>query len=280
MSFFLAGGGDTFAGAHLLLLPGPGVSLPCTIHFSLSMLPFRFLRPALLALLPVAAAAQTPAPPDTARTYKHALGLTASPVLDGFFRNNRSLPLGLLYKRQTSPHRAWRYGAVLNQQYNERYAPQPKTNNAYATLRYYVEAAVGLEVQKPLAKRWVAFAGADLGAGYSHYRYDQDTERFVTMNGVDVVLAEKSRTYDKTKYAFLRPLLGIRYNLLPNLYASAETTLSISYSLRETVTNGSTHRTDTGEEIERGMGSYKERFMHVNLLPVSRITVHYLFGRK
>ncbi|MBX0292673.1 hypothetical protein K3G63_19670 [Hymenobacter sp. HSC-4F20] len=41
------------------------------------------------------ALAQAPTPvPDLTTTYRHQLGLTASPVLDGFFRNNRSLPLG------------------------------------------------------------------------------------------------------------------------------------------------------------------------------------------
>jgi len=195
---------------------------------------------ALLGLcLPCAAVAQTTATPaDTATTYKHHLGLTASPVLDGFFRNNRSLPLGLLYKRQVSPHRAWRHGVVFNQQYNERYDPQPKTNNAYATLRYSIEAAVGMEVQKPLTKHWVAFTGIDVGAGYSYYRCDQDEQRFVTMNGADVVLAEKGRSVDKYYAGFLRPFFGVRYHLLPYLYASAETTLSLSY-----ISIGLTHST-------------------------------------
>ncbi|MCI1188558.1 hypothetical protein MON38_14100 [Hymenobacter sp. DH14] len=242
--------------------------------------PFRTLRPALLGLLPVAAAAQTPAPAlaDTARAYKHQLGLTASPVLEGFFRNNRSLPLGLLYKRQAAPYRAWRYGAVFSQQYHERYDPQPKTNNAYATLRYYVEAAVGLEWQKPLTKRWVAFTGADLGAGYSHYRYDQDTERFVTMNGADVVLAEKGRSIDKAYSGFLRPFIGIRYHFLPYLYVSAETTLNLSYTYSSADFGSVVSRTDTGEILSIPHGEYKEQNFQNTLLPVSKLTVHYLFG--
>ena len=239
-----------------------------------------FLGTALLGL-PLTATAQTtaPAPADTARFYRHHLGLTASPVLDGFFRNNRSLPLGLLYKRQVAPHRAWRYGVVFSQQYNERYDPQPKTNNAFATLRYSVQVAVGMEVQKPLAKHWIAFSGLDVGAGYSHYRYDQDNQRFVTMNGVDVVLAEKELTYDKTYSGFLRPFFGVRYHLLPYLYASAETTLEISYAFRFTDSRSVTSRTDTGEIIVTGYGKYKEQSFQTSVLPVSRLTLHYLFGK-
>ncbi|MFD2719469.1 hypothetical protein ACFST9_12140 [Hymenobacter monticola] len=228
--------------------------------------------------LAVAAQATAAAPADTARYYRHHLGLTASPVLEGFFRNNRSLPVGLLYKRQAAPHRAWRVGAVFSQTYTQRYDPQPKTNNAYSTLRYSIETYAGVEALKPLAKHWVAFAGVDAGVGYNHYRYDQEEQRPGSINGVSVVLADKSRTYDNTKQVFVRPLLGIRYHLLPYLYTSAETTLNISYGLRVAEVNGATSRTDTGEEIERGSGSYKERFAQVYLLPISRIGIHFLFN--
>jgi hypothetical protein len=241
-----------------------------------------FLGLALLGLsLPFAAAAQTtaPAPADTARFYRHHLGLTASPVLNGFFRNNRSLPLGLLYKRQLTPRKAWRFGVVGDQQYEERYAPFPKTNNAYATLRYRVEAAVGLEVQKWLARRWMSFAGADAGAGYSHYRYDKHTERFVTMNGADVVLAERGRSIDKAYSGFLRPFLGIRYHLLPYLYVSAESTLSVSYTLSKADFGSVVSRTDTGEVTNTSHGEYKERQFRTALLPVSRLGIHYVFGK-
>lgn len=71
------------------------------------------LLPLLLAgLAPALAQPAAPAPPDTARAFRHALGLTASPQLDHFFTANRRLPLGLIYKRQLAPGRALRARVV------------------------------------------------------------------------------------------------------------------------------------------------------------------------
>ncbi|MCI1188557.1 hypothetical protein MON38_14095 [Hymenobacter sp. DH14] len=241
--------------------------------------PFRTLRLALLALLlPVAAAAQTPAPADTARTYKHALGLTASPVLEGFFRNNRSLPLGLLYKRQAAPHRAWRYGAVFSQQYHERYDPQPKTNNAYTIQNLGVSVSVGQEWQRSLSKRWVGYVGVEVGAGVNRYKEEKELQRFVTMNGADVIWADNEFFRFLTYSGVIRPLVGVRYHFLPYLYASAEAALEAMYSHTSWDSKLRTTRTDTGELIVEGSGTYQEHRLQTVFRPIQQVTVHYLFG--
>ncbi|MFD2719470.1 hypothetical protein ACFST9_12145 [Hymenobacter monticola] len=251
-------------------------------------MPHAFPFPILAALLslsgPLAAAAQAPAattaPADTARAYRHHLGLTASPVLEGFFRNNRALPLGLLYKRQVAPRRAWRFGAVFSQNYTQRYDPQPKTNNAYTLQNLALGLYAGHEWQRPLAKRWVAYAGLDVGAGYSRVKEEKDLQRFVTMNGADVIWADNEFFTFITYSGLVRPLVGVRYQLMPYLYASAEAAVQFTYSHTSLNSRIRTTRTDTGELIVEGKGTYKEYFFQTSFRPIQQVTLHYMFGRR
>lgn len=118
----------------------------------------------LLALaLPLTAAAQTPA--DTATFYKHHVGLTASPQLDKFFKANRSLPLGVLYKRQTAPNQALRLRVV------GRYSRRDTTTISYlggsGSKNLEFNFFVGYEWQKNLNQKFKFNYGIDTGVGIS-----------------------------------------------------------------------------------------------------------------
>jgi hypothetical protein len=232
----------------------------------------------LLALaLPLTAAAQAPA--DTATTYKHQLGLTASPVLDGFFRNNRSLPLGVLYKRQTAPNRALRLGAVGSYRYTDRYDPAPLSNRDYTDRFLSVEGYAGYEFQKALTRRWVGYAGLDVGVGYALSRLQEYSEYQSIVNGVNTTFSLDDVSRFRNYSLFVRPLLGVRYHLRPFLYLSAEATLPVQYT--HSKWNGIGTRTfrDTGVLAATDEGRFQEHRIYLGLRPVSQLSLHYLFGR-
>ncbi len=141
----------------------------------------QFLIPLLLGALPVVGRAQvppaTPLPPDTARVFKHELGLTASPQLDHFLTANRALPVGLLYKRHLNARSALRL-RVVGQYEGSRKVDDDTFAHPEGTLRRAWEAQVfgGWEMQRPLAPRWAAGYGAELGLALmrerveNHYR--------------------------------------------------------------------------------------------------------------
>ncbi|MCI1188559.1 hypothetical protein MON38_14105 [Hymenobacter sp. DH14] len=199
--------------------------------------PFRTLRPALLGLLlPVAAAAQTPAPTDTARAYKHQLGLTASPVLDGFFRNNRSLPLGLLYRRQLTPTKALRLRLVG--QYSRRdttnyleYAPSNTLigfvegpNTTALDLNVYA----GYEWKKPISKHFYYTYGLEAGFGWNRLR----SEYLLQFSDPGQVLPAVE-TYSKTVNTWgvqTRPFVTLQYQVANRVLLFAESAVSIVYS--------------------------------------------------
>ncbi|MBT2558713.1 hypothetical protein J7E24_13020 [Hymenobacter sp. ISL-91] len=232
----------------------------------------------LAAALPLAATAQT-APPDTVATYKHQLGLTASPVLDGFFKNNRTLPLGLLYKRQTKPNQALRLGLVFNQDYGRRYRAQPLTNGDFSNNNWGGQLYVGLERQRVFTKRWIGYAGLDVGVGYSSYRKLEYSGRDVNLDNRAVTLFENLDTRFTTTSVFLRPLLGIRYQLTPYLYMSAEATILANYMAFKWESSGVIVRSDNGQIFSTLSGTYSEKRFRTVVQPVSQLTLLYCFGR-
>lgn len=235
-----------------------------------------FLLPLLLGA-PALAAAQAP---DTATTYRHALGLTASPVLEGFFRNNRSLPLGLLYKRQLTPTRALRLGAVADYRYQKRYDPVPLSNRDFRQTDTRLEAYAGLEWQRPLSRRWVAYAGVDVGAAYSNEFSQEYSESSALYNGINTTFSLDEDLTMRTYTGFVRPLAGVRYHLRPFLYVSAEAALPIQcsyYKLRSSTTRWFK---DSGQMIGTDIGGFQEHRLNLDFRPVSQLSVHYLFGQR
>ncbi|OGX80814.1 hypothetical protein BEN47_06040 [Hymenobacter lapidarius] len=254
------------------------------------MLITRLFPMACLLALTATAHAQTAAPAaDTARFYRHHLGLTASPVLDGFFRNNRSLPVGLLYKRQTAPNKLWRFGVVLNQNYSRRDEDNPsppttmvKVNEEYILNTLGLGASVGRELTKPFSKRWTGTLGADVSAGFS--RFTRDARKQSLGNANQGVNPSEYRQLDQFRSfnAAVAPFVGLRYAIRTYLYASAESAIKVYY-FRETI-GGRITQTDLVTRqiisLTRDPGlvitdqSFRTRFQLIN-----QVTLHCQIGR-
>jgi len=238
---------------------------------------------ALLGLGTTLAASAQTAPPDTARFYKHHLGVTASPQLDHFFTANRSLPVGLLYKRQTTANALWRYGLVLNQDYSRRDEnntnPQAiiKSNDEYVYNNWGVSVSVGREFTHRFAPHWMGTAGVDASAGFSRNTREYSYQRFGPPPGAH------SQT-DRFRYyqANLTPFIGLRYSIWSSLYVSAESAINISY-LREVIdSRGSDTNLATRETVFKDFGpqNVTDQFLTLRYKLISQLSLHYLLGRR
>lgn len=183
--------------------------------------------------LPLTAVAQAPA--DTATNYKHQLGLTASPVLDGFFKNNRSLPLGMLYKRQLTPNKALRMRLVG--QYSRRdTANYPGTAPGFfpgfregtAQYRWLAKAYGGYEWTRSISKKWSLAYGAELGVGWERYK-----DKFIRDFRQGTLESTETYEYKMNIVSFeLRPFAGMRFEASPRLALFTEMAAPLQYSRR------------------------------------------------
>ncbi|MBF9220285.1 hypothetical protein [Hymenobacter ruricola] len=173
-------------------------------------------------------------PADTARTYQHHLGLTASPQLDHFFTANRSLPIGLLYRKQTQPNRAWRARVVARYEFNSGDAPL-QIGNSYREHTGSVELAWGRERWLPLNRRFMAYAGGEVGARLDVYRKNSEyyrlLPRFTTgASPLPETAVTDQQEHRTTQSVFLQAFAGIRLRISQRLFAEAESGLPLTFS--------------------------------------------------
>ena len=148
-----------------------GVASPLTL-FSSPMFPVqRLFSPALLAATLVGPALAQTTPADSARSYQHQLGLTASPQFSNLFTTNRVLPIGLIYKRQVRPGHAWR--VRLTGYYSRRDTATagaawylPNASKGPDARVWEVNVFVGYEWQRRLGRHWQGHYGIEAGPGY------------------------------------------------------------------------------------------------------------------
>lgn len=196
---------------------------------------FTFLGAALLGLgMPLAAAAQTPAPADTARTYKHEFGLTASPQLAHFFTANRSLPIGLFYRRQLTPAKALRLRLVGQFSYADstNFADDPiGIVDAYVMgpsyRQWQLQAFVGYEWQRHLNKNIVLTYGLEGGLGYNRLDFSSALRRSYQPGGFVVDYFERTT---QTWQVQARPFAGFRFHPIARLCLFAEMALPLTYT--------------------------------------------------
>ncbi|OGX87478.1 hypothetical protein BEN47_10590 [Hymenobacter lapidarius] len=259
----------------------------------MSILRNPFLCAALLGLGAASAArAQTP-PADTARFYRHHLGLTASPQLDKFFTANRSLPVGLLYKRQTQPHALWRFGLMLNQDYrrrdeNQRPVPNLKSNEEYEYNNRGASASVGREFTHRFSPRWTGTAGADLVLGFSFFthtvkqQYGGDSPPTIPPTPPSPPFENEQTDYFRQYHAAFMPFVGLRFAVQPRLYVSAESSVNAAYSWRTIKSDSKVTDLLTGEVLGRS-GPIRQvltdQTFALRFKLVNQLSVHYQFGR-
>ena len=184
--------------------------------------------------LQLAADAQAPpgTAPDTARYRKHELGLTASPVLEKFFANNRSLPLGVIYRRHLSSRSALRLRTVGI--YNRRDTTMQNGFGLTAILdgtrsvTWSADAWLGYERIHVAGRRWQLSVGAEVGAGYSRrldvtvmreYNPPPDAAPFTT--NIEI----------RTRYwrVQARAFAGVSFALSENIRLFAETAVLLAH---------------------------------------------------
>src|SRR6478609_8497436 len=101
--------------------------------------------------------------------YKNQLGIIGSPSLQYLFQN-KSLPVGLIYKRQVKPDRAWRVSVIGS--YSNQTFPAGTFNNfnsmfyTYSSKGFWAETLLGYEWQKELSKKWEFYYGIETGMSF------------------------------------------------------------------------------------------------------------------
>ena len=239
-----------------------------------------------------AAQSKSAAVADTARFYRHHLGLTASPQLARFFTANRSLPVGLLYKRQTRPNRATRYGLVLDLDYrrrdeNERPLPSLKSNEEYVYNNRSASGSVGQEFAHRFSPRWTGTAGADFRLGLSLFthnfkkQFGGDAPPTVPPTPPSPPTENEQTDYFRQYHAAVAPFVGLRYALQPRLYVSAESSIDAAYSWRTIKSDITVTNLITGEVLARNGPTRQvitDQTFALRFKLVNQVSVHYQFG--
>ncbi|OWP63601.1 hypothetical protein CDA63_08460 [Hymenobacter amundsenii] len=227
----------------------------------------------LATALPLAAAAQT-VPPDSAAIYKHQLGLTASPVLDGFFRNNRALPVGLLYKRQTKPNQALR--ARLVGQYSRRDSTDfLGTLPGSVTYEWSAMLFGGYEWQQSLGRHTSWYYGAELGSGWGQAK-SRDVREVPNQFGPGKYAYESRYVINRWQVQ-ARPFVGLMLHASARVRVFAEAALVARYERRRYNLTNTVLRQNTDGTLVNGYAFYTGNTFQMQLRPVQLVGVSYLF---
>lgn len=222
-----------------------------------------------------------PLPADTARSYRHHLGLTASPQLAQFFTANRALPIGLIYRQQTRHNRAWRARLVGRYDFNSGDAPL-LVGNAYREHTGSLELAWGRERWLPLGRRVTAYAGGEVGARLDVYRKNSEYYRALPRYTPVYSPLEKAVTDQKesrnTQAVFIQAVAGVRFKISQRMFAEAEAGLPVSFSHQKWSLYGVEYfvadREPSGADVRVDNTYYS---ISAKLLPVSRLHLVLLF---
>lgn len=187
----------------------------------------QFLIPLLLGALPVVARAQappaTPLPPDTARVFKHELGLVIMPLLTQPLLRSPVLPVGLTYH-----HPVGRSGAIrliVTGYYSQRDSlinnPLPFGRKPYKVTNGALGGWLGYEHRTPIAGRFALYYGADAGLQWRKYqvRYyaqESDIQGQATIRNFYGYQDEPVWSWQARAFA------GLRFRLTPHWILAAE----------------------------------------------------------
>lgn len=240
----------------------------------------------LAAALAGPALAQT-TPADSARTYRHQLGLTASPQFDNLFTTNRVLPVGLIYKQQVRPGQAWR--VRLTGYYSRhdtataggsRYLPDASKGPDARV--WEVNAFVGYEWQHRLGRRWQWYDGLEAGLSYQNEYKSFSVPYYDSVGfngGGPNTVTETGSRYLYRWQVQSRAFAGLSYALTAKVKLFAETAIVLSYRHQK---SGGSYKSsiDNPNYIITPGGTYKDlksNNLYFKYLPVQALGLSICF---
>ena len=130
--------------------------------------------------------------------------------------NNPAAPFVIMYKRQLKPILALRFGMGL--QFNSQ-----KTNSSDNITSNYQSSSsfspsVGIELQKHFEKKWMFYGGGDVRGILSWSRSENISNNLKT-----------NELLGSQKGLSLSPFIGLRFNVLDQLYFATEANLTLNY---------------------------------------------------
>ncbi len=185
-----------------------------------------------LALLTFSAYGQ-----DEPKSRKNDVGFSAR------FFNNPASPYLLMYKRQVAPALALRFGIALSISSQRSNAQDNTSYNKFTTSS--IAPSLGLEWQKSLAKNFTFYAGTD-------FRYAVNSNK--SEDFANNVLVNQS--FGDNKTYTISPFLGLRYNIIEQLYVATEVNLNVAYS----------ETTNTNKNIPAGTTAINKSYTYSAIL--------------
>ena len=176
---------------------------------------------------------------DSTETKNH-LGIIASPSLNKLFENNRSLPVGLIYKRQIKQDQAWRLSIVGTYQK----LLDPKNENLPGFIsRDYTSSSwktlIGYEWQKKLNNRFIFHYGTDAGVSLNKSVLNSEyQDNFDNGQGNQIIRQTIIHHENKTLEYILKPMVGFQFKIHPKLYVATESSIILAHSRTNIKTNG------------------------------------------
>lgn len=133
------------------------------------------------------------------------------------FFNNPVTPFVLMYKRQVTPALALRLGLALNTNSQRVDAVDGRSYTKFSNSTF--SPSLGAEWQKNLAKNFTFYGGADIRGIFTSTK----TEDFADNDLVNQTLLN-------TKAINFSPFIGLRYNIIEQLYVATEANLGLTYT--------------------------------------------------
>lgn len=157
---------------------------------------------------------------EVPQTYKKDIGFNTTFILQGVLQSDQT-PFSLMLKKYIAENKAIRIGVDLFFDLDD------TDSNAGSTAYFNTSAgtlslAIGKEYQKPIDERWVWYFGGDSVPFYTFNNQDY-------YQGGDL----NAETESSSVGVSLRPFLGIRFNLNPRLYLSAEANVGLQYAYQK-----------------------------------------------
>lgn len=221
----------------------------------------------LLALL-VCLCQLTKAQTTDTSSYKHHFGIVASPTLEKVFTNNSSLPVGLIYKRQSNNNRMFRSTLIGSRNsYNQSVdVPNSTSSNLSTWNGFNVQLTVGYEWNMPLNNKWLLYYGAEAGPTYGWNNSKNQNPYFDSSGQGTVSHSQKYRTVG----GIIRPFSGLAYQITDRLSIAAETAIVASFyrSRNKMIDEHITSGYQSSNEH-----SYKTDGSSINYKPISNISL-------